>query len=421
MDKKLLKSIIWLITITIILAVGILKFDWLLSALSLVLSLLAPLFVGLITAFILNPVHNFFFGLYSGEKVPKFFVVTGKIFSNIGKFFKYKVFKVKKKSRSKEKSENSISKAVSKARRRLPKNFFSSVFSLITTYFLFILIIVLLLVSIIPQLADSFALFSSNIETYLSNLKGFLDSVATNFHMEDTLYPAIENIVKGTLGNLSNIVVGAVPQILNVTKSIALWTVNLIIGFVLSVYILAGKKSLSERIKSFISMFFNDKTQDRIFEVSQLTYKTFSGFISGRLLDASVVGVLCFIGMTIFGFDYPLLISVIICVTNIIPFFGPFIGGIPSAFILLMIDPWEAVWFVVFLVVLQQLDGNVIGVRIVGDSVGLPPMWSLVAIILGGGLFGFAGMILGTPAFGVFYTLLNRSAEKKLKKKHIIK
>ena len=125
--------------------------------------------------------------------------------------------------------------------------------------------------------------------------------------------------------------------------------------------------------------------------------------------------------MTIFGFDYPLLISVIICVTNIIPFFGPFIGGIPSAFILLMIDPWEALWFVIFLVVLQQLDGNIIGVRIVGDSVGLPPMWSLVAIILGGGLFGFVGMILGTPAFAVVYTLINRSAAKRLKRKHIMK
>ena len=124
--------------------------------------------------------------------------------------------------------------------------------------------------------------------------------------------------------------------------------------------------------------------------------------------------------MLIFGFDYPLLISVIIGVTNIIPFFGPFIGGVPAAFILLMIDPWEAVWFVVFLVILQQLDGNIIGVRIVGDSVGLPPLWSLVAILVGGGLFGFVGMILGTPAFGVLYTLLNRSAEKNLQKKHII-
>ncbi len=420
MDKKLFKSIIWLLTVAIVIIVCIIRFDMIRSALSFVFSLLAPLFVGLITAFILNPVYNFFCGLYSGEKVPKLFVVLGKFFSGIGRFFKYKVFGAKKESREKKRGKlSAVGKF--KKRKRLPKNFFPTVFSLVTTYLFFILVIVLLLIAVIPQLAESFSLFTGNIETYLSNLRGFLDSVAENFHMEDTFYPALENIVKGTLENLSGIVVGAVPKILDVTMSIALWTINIGIGFVLSIYILAGKKTFLEMTKKFISVFFNEKVQDKIFEVSELTYKTFSGFISGRLLDASVVGILCFIGMTIFGFDYPLLISVIICVTNIIPFFGPFIGGIPSAFILLMIDPWEALWFVIFLVVLQQLDGNIIGVRIVGDSVGLPPMWSLVAIILGGGLFGFVGMILGTPAFAVVYTLINRSAAKRLKRKHIMK
>ena len=420
MDKKLFKSIIWLLTVAIVIIVCIIRFDMIRSALSFVFSLLAPLFVGLITAFILNPVYNFFGGLYSGEKVPKLFVVLGKFFSGIGRFFKYKVFGAKKESREKKRGKSSAVGKFKK-RKRLPKNFFPTVFSLVTTYLFFILVIVLLLIAVIPQLAESFSLFTGNIETYLSNLRGFLDSVAENFHMEDTFYPALENIVKGTLENLSGIVVGAVPQILDVTMSIALWTINIGIGFVLSIYILAGKKTFLEMTKKFISVFFNEKVQDKIFEVSELTYKTFSGFISGRLLDASVVGILCFIGMTIFGFDYPLLISVIICVTNIIPFFGPFIGGIPSAFILLMIDPWEALWFVIFLVVLQQLDGNIIGVRIVGDSVGLPPMWSLVAIILGGGLFGFVGMILGTPAFAVVYILINRSAAKRLKRKHIMK
>ena len=420
MDKKLFKSIIWLLTVAIVIIVCIIRFDMIRSALSFVFSLLAPLFVGLITAFILNPVYNFFCGLYSGEKVPKLFVVLGKFFSGIGRFFKYKVFGAKKESREKKRGKSSAVGRFKK-RKRLPKNFFPTVFSLVTTYLFFILVIVLLLIAVIPQLAESFSLFTGNIETYLSNLRGFLDSVAENFHMEDTFYPALENIVKGTLENLSGIVVGAVPQILDVTMSIALWTINIGIGFVLSIYILAGKKTFLDITKNFVSTFFNEKAQDKIFEVSELTYKTFSGFISGRLLDASVVGILCFIGMTIFGFDYPLLISVIICVTNIIPFFGPFIGGIPSAFILLMIDPWEAWWFVIFLVVLQQLDGNIIGVRIVGDSVGLPPMWSLVAIILGGGLFGFVGMILGTPAFAVVYTLINRSAAKRLKRKHIMK
>lgn len=419
MDKKLFKSIMLLLTAVIIIAVAIIRMDVLLSALSVLLSLISPLIVGLVIAFILNPVHNFFFGLFSGEKVPKLFAVIGKFFASVGSFFKYKVFRIRKKPAGVKMPKTWLGKTLKKAGKRLPKHFFASVFSLVVTYLSFILIIVLLLILLIPQLAESVSMFTSNIETYLSNLKGLLDSLAKNLNMEDSLYPAIENIVKGTLENLSSIILGAVPQILDVTKSIAIWTANIVIGFILSVYILAGKKSILNWIKNLMAVAFSEKTQDKITEVATLSHKTFSGFISGRLLDASVVGILCFIGMTVFCFDYPLLISVIICVTNIIPFFGPFIGGIPSAFILLMIDPWQALWFVVFLVVLQQLDGNIIGVRIVGDSVGLPPLWSLVAILLGGGLFGFAGMILGTPAFGVLYTLMNRYSEKKLKKKNI--
>ena len=400
MDKKLFKSLMWLITAAVVIVVCVLRFDRIVSALSLVLSLLSPLIVGLIIAFILNPAYEFFRKLYSGESKPKLFAKLGKLF------------------RRKKAPKPAPVKKTKKT--GLPKSFFPTVFALVTTYLIFLLIIILLFSLLIPQLAESFSLFSSNLETYLSNLKTFLDSLAKSLNMEDTLYPAIENTVKGLLGNFSDIVVGIVPRIFDVTVSIALWTANIIIGFVLSVYILAGKKTLSEKIRNFTEAFFDERTNDRIYSVSSLTYKTFSGFITGRLLDASCVGVLCFIGMLIFGFDYPLLISVIIGVTNIIPFFGPFIGGVPAAFILLMIDPWEAVWFVVFLVILQQLDGNIIGVRIVGDSVGLPPLWSLVAILVGGGLFGFAGMILGTPAFGVLYTLLNRSAEKNLQKKHII-
>lgn len=399
MDKKLFKSLMWLITAAVVIVVCCLRFDSITSALSLIFSLLSPLIVGLIIAFILNPAYEFFRSLYSGEKKLKFF---------------------KKKNAAQRKPKTVVAKKFRKAQKRLPKSFFPTVFALVTTYFIFFLIIVLLFSLLIPQLAESFSLFSSNIETYLSNLKTFLDSLAKSLNMEDTLYPAIESGIKGLLGNLSNLVVGIVPRIFDITMSIALWTANIIIGFVLSVYVLAGKKTLSERIRNFTEAVFDEKTNDRIYSVSSLTYKTFSGFITGRLLDASCVGVLCFIGMLIFRFDYPLLISVIIGVTNIIPFFGPFIGGVPAAFILLMIDPWEAVWFVVFLVILQQLDGNIIGVRIVGDSVGLPPIWSLVAILVGGGLFGFVGMILGTPAFGVLYTLLNRSAEKNLQKKHII-
>ncbi len=395
MDKKLFKSLMWLITAAVVIVVCCLRFDKITSALSLIFSLLSPLIVGLIIAFILNPAYEFFRSLYSGEKKLKFF---------------------KKKNAAQRKPKTVVAKKFRKAQKRLPKSFFPTVFALVTTYFIFFLIIVLLFSLLIPQLAESFSLFSSNIETYLSNLKTFLDSLAKSLNMEDTLYPAIESGIKGLLGNLSNLVVGIVPRIFDITMSIALWTANIIIGFVLSVYVLAGKKTLSERIRNFTEAVFDEKTNDRIYSVSSLTYKTFSGFITGRLLDASCVGVLCFIGMLIFRFDYPLLISVIIGVTNIIPFFGPFIGAIPCGLLLLLENPMHCLYFIIFIFVLQQLDGNVIGPKILGNTTGVSSFWVLFSILLFGGMWGVVGMVIGVPLFAVIYDIIRKLVYRGLRK-----
>ncbi len=140
-----------------------------------------------------------------------------------------------------------------------------------------------------------------------------------------------------------------------------------------------------------------------------------SGFINGKLLDSLIIGIITLVCCNLFHFPYPALIAMIIGVTNIIPFFGPFIGAIPSAFLILLVDPMQCVYFCIFILVLQQFDGNILGPKILGESTGLASFWVLLSIILSGGLFGFAGMVLGVPCFAVFYSILRRLVNRKLR------
>ena len=154
---------------------------------------------------------------------------------------------------------------------------------------------------------------------------------------------------------------------------------------------------------------------DRVLRISRQANEVFSGFIAGKIIESAIIGMLCFAGMTIFRMQYALLISVVVGVTDVIPFFGPFIGAIPSIMILLIVDPWDALYFGIFVLALQQFDGNILGPKILGDSTGLSPIWVLVAIIVGGGLFGFAGMVVGVPTFAVLYALTREWVTDRLR------
>ena len=160
-----------------------------------------------------------------------------------------------------------------------------------------------------------------------------------------------------------------------------------------------------------------EKFTERMILVTRESHTIFSNFISGKLLESAIVGVLTFVCMTIIGIDYALLISIIMGIFNLVPFFGPFIGAIPSALLLLILNPADALWFIILTLVLQQLDGQLIGPKILGDSTGLTAFWVIFAIVLGGGLFGVLGMILGIPLFAVFYSLVREFTNSRLEKK----
>lgn len=194
---------------------------------------------------------------------------------------------------------------------------------------------------------------------------------------------------------------------------------NILIGVIICVYVLNSKELFKAQTKKIISATMNKERSDAVFEFAYFTNKTFGGFINGKLIDSAIIGVLCFILMSVLNLPYTILVSTIIGVTNIIPFFGPFIGAIPSAIIICLESPLQAVYFLIMVLVLQQFDGNILGPKILGGTTGLASFWVMFAIIVGGGLFGFLGMVLGVPVFAVFYYYIRKYINKRLAKKNL--
>lgn len=201
------------------------------------------------------------------------------------------------------------------------------------------------------------------------------------------------------------------------TYSIIKGVINMLLGIVVAVYMLISKDKLVAQCKKIIVALFKPARADRILDIGRKTNEIFYGFIMGTLIDSLIVGICCYIGMRIFRMPYAVLISVIIGVTNVIPFFGPLIGLIPSALLILIEDPLQAFYFTIFILAVQQVDGNYIAPRILGKTMGLSDFWILISITVFGGLFGFAGLLLGVPAFGVIYMLAADAVNRALRKK----
>lgn len=194
---------------------------------------------------------------------------------------------------------------------------------------------------------------------------------------------------------------------------------NIFIGVIVCVYFLNSKELFKAQTRKLIVATVNRKQAEEIQDFANFCNRTFGGFINGKLIDSLIIGILCFVLMNLFHFPYAVLVSTIVGVTNIIPFFGPFIGAIPSAIIICFASPVKAVYFLILILALQQFDGNILGPKILGGTTGLASFWVLFAILVGGGLFGFIGMVLGVPVFAVFFYYLNRYLRKRLAKKQL--
>ena len=310
-------------------------------------------------------------------------------------------------------------------RRFIPEkmNGLISALSIALTILLGLLLIYALCMMIIPQLITSvttlyytaqrniarFVQWANHVE-FIENNQQIMDLLNNAY---DTLNTSVDNLVKTKLlPSMQNILSGAAIGVLNVVT----WAKNLVIGIIVAVYMLASRKLFVQQAKLVLYSVFKPVWAGRIIEEIQYADKMFGGFINGKIMDSAIIGVLCYIGCLIFKFPSALLVSVIIGVTNVIPFFGPFIGAIPATLLILIQNPIKALWFLLFVLVLQQVDGNIIGPKILGNTTGLSSFWVLFAILLFGGLWGFVGMIVGVPLFAVIYDIIRKLVFHGLKR-----
>lgn len=278
----------------------------------------------------------------------------------------------------------------------------------------------LLLAFVIPQLIDSMKILVESIPGYMKSLENLVMPYVSETKFLSSIWENIVVAWKDILQFASQFVGQSISGIVNTTFSITNGVYTIIISFVISIYMIISKEELIFGVKKITYVLFGKKNAEKIIKIGRLTNTTFSKFIGGQCMEAIILGILCFIGMLILRMPYPLLISVIIGATNMLPIFGPFIGTIPSAFILLMVDPSKALWFIVFIIILQQIESGLIYPRVVGGSIGLSAIWVLFAITIGGELFGLIGMLLGVPTVAVIYGLVKDNVENKLKEKKIV-
>lgn len=273
---------------------------------------------------------------------------------------------------------------------------------------------------IIPQIVLSLGSISTKLPEYVIILEKLLNEwmMVINFNQDwsKLILDSSENLLQSFVGTLQTFV----PMLLNYSWQFTKTIFNLLIGVAIAVYIILDKERFVLQVKKMHYFVFGQKITDDLIDLSRLSLNMMHRFILGKALDSLIIAVICYLGMLLLKLEYPVLISVVIGITNMIPVFGPFIGAVPGALILLIVSPIQALWFILFIIVLQQFDGNYLGPRILGDSMGLPSLWIMFAIIVGGGYFGLVGMFLGVPIFAVIYLVFKRLIHNRLNDKAIV-
>lgn len=291
-----------------------------------------------------------------------------------------------------------------------------------TIYLLAVIVLAILLNMILPQVISSVMELINNIEVYLGNLNTLVDDLVARFNLQDGIDNGIDSFVvsyEDLLKQLAKELSAALPKLLNFGVAVGNSVVVAITALISSIYMLSGKNTLTSQIKKLLFAVFPVKKVEHFLQNCHRANDIFVGFINGKLIDSAIMGVLCFLLCSILSIPYAPLISVVIGVTNVIPFFGPLVGAIPSVMLLIIINPWAALRFGIMIIALQQFDGNILGPKILGNSTGLSAIWVLVAIVVGGGLFGFPGMLLGVPTFAVIYMLTKDFVTARLEAKQI--
>lgn len=291
------------------------------------------------------------------------------------------------------------------------------ILSLILAYLLSGFLVYLFIAFIFPQLFASISGLVLNTPDYVSSSTEYIKELYNDIHLP----PEVVGFINDRLDELtvfsSVIAQDLVPMALYLLRNTALSVWNIFLGIIISIYMLAEKDRFICMAKKVNYGLFNVTIADEILVISRRTQQIFSNFLSGKILDSLIIGILTFVILTLVNMPYALLVSFIVAVTNIIPFFGPFIGAVPSVIIIFFESPTMAFWFLIIIFIIQQLDGNVIGPKILGDSLGISAFWILFAILVGGKFFGFVGLIIGVPLFVLIYSIIKEIVEVRLKAK----
>ena len=350
------------------------RFDILVNAFLTVFSVLKPIIFGLVIAYLLNPLVD----IFSKKLFPKL-----------------------------------LKKGMTVRKEKL-FNFLSVLIAIL----IFCLILWGIVILIIPSIVESIGKLSDVVPGKITALVEKGNNYITKNNSAKALYSRaagyIENWIKT---DLSGVLYKSVDYVFFGVLGVVNFLKNFAIGLLISIYILYNKRKFGNKSRKILCAVFKRKTVNNILFVLKKSNSVFSGFIYGKILDSLIIGALCLLGITIMGMPYKMLIATIICVTNIIPVFGPYIGAIPCAALILLTNPIKGIYFIVFVILLQTLDGNVIGPKILGETTGIETFWVMFSIIVGGGLFGVLGMLLGVPVFAVIYyfvsMLINRMLSKK--------
>ena len=281
-----------------------------------------------------------------------------------------------------------------------------------------------LIALIVPQVIESLTGILKSLPQRLTQLSALFNDITSKMDNKrlamkmSEIYAQVQtNLIElaqtKLLPGMGTLVGQVSTQVLLTLKTM----MNVMIGVMACVYMLNSKERFQGQFKKVILATLPKEKAEAVFDFAKFTNRTFGGFINGKIIDSIIIGIICFILMEIFGFPYPILISAIIGITNVIPFFGPFIGAIPAAIIILLVSPIHALYFLILIFVLQQVDGNIIGPTILGNTTGIASFWVLFSIVIGGGLFGFIGMVLGVPVFAIIYYYFSRNINKRLEAK----
>ncbi|MCH4020452.1 MAG: AI-2E family transporter [Erysipelotrichaceae bacterium] len=286
------------------------------------------------------------------------------------------------------------------------------------------LIVVLLVLAaffaiIMPQLISSLKSFAENLQSYIDSIEKALAKLSVS---DPELRDNIQKMIRTGSDQLTSWLTGAqggLTKIISFSVSVVKNIINFFIGLIIMFYLLLDEEKFKHQVKKLAYGAFPEKAGDEIMYVGRLSVRMFNSFIAGKAVDSLIIGIVCWLVVTILQMPYAPMIGFIVGITNMIPVFGPFIGAIPCLIILLIINPWQSLEFLIFIIILQQVDGNIIGPHILGDSMGLPTLWVMFAIIVGGALFGVVGMFLGVPIFSVIYTLVANALNRRMMENQI--